>query len=314
MLHWQKKLWETPTMKMTYHNPVLLKESVNALVYEPNGVYIDCTFGGGGHSKEILTHLSSNGKLYGFDQDQDALKNTIDDSRFSLINQNFKYVKKELLAKEITSVNGILADLGVSSHQFDTPERGFSTRFAGELDMRMNKKSGLSAITILNNYPEEQLNHIFKHYAEISNYKKITSKIIQQREISNIKTTDDLKNIFKDDIPAGFQNKFFAKLFQGLRIEVNDEINALKELLKQSAELVCKNGVVVFISYHSLEDKLVKHFFKYGLFDGMPERDLYGNWSAPFNPLQSKVIVPSDEEIRINPRARSAKMRIAIKN
>lgn len=301
-------------MKMSYHNPVLLKESVSALVYEPNGVYVDCTFGGGGHSREIINHLSDKGKLFAFDQDHEALKNTIDDERFSLINQNFKFIKNEFRAKNISSINGLLADLGVSSHQFDTPERGFSTRFDSELDMRMNNKSSLTAKAILNNYSEEQLNHIFKFYAEISNYKKITSKIIQQREIAKIKTTEDLKNIFAKDIPGSFQNKFFAKLFQGLRIEVNDELSALKELLKQSAELIAKNGVVVFISYHSLEDKLVKHFFKYGLFEGMPERDLYGNWSAPFKPTQSKVIVPSDEEIKENPRARSAKMRIAIKN
>jgi 16S rRNA (cytosine1402-N4)-methyltransferase len=298
---------------MNYHNPVLLKESISALVYDPDGVYVDCTFGGGGHSKEILRCLSENGKLFAFDQDQEALHNKIDDTRFLLINQNFSYLKNELRINGISSVGGILADLGVSSHQFDTPERGFSTRFDSELDMRMNKKSSLTAKIILNNYTEEQLNFIFKNYAEISNYKKITSKIIQQREISSIKTTEDLKNIFKNDIPSGFQNKFYAKLFQGLRIEVNDELSVLKDLLKQAAEMVCKGGVVVFISYHSLEDKLVKHFLKYGLFEGMPERDLYGNWTSPFRPTQSKVIVPTEEEIKLNTRARSAKMRIASK-
>ncbi len=299
---------------MKYHNPVLLKESVEALIYQPNGIYVDCTFGGGGHSKEIMNLLSDSGKLFGFDQDKEALKNNFEDSRFTLVNQNFKFIKNELRARNITSINGILADLGVSSYQFDTPERGFSTRFDSTLDMRMNNKSSLTAKIIINNYGEEELHHIFRNYAELSNYKKITQKIIEQRELAEINTTEDLKNIFKSEIPQGFQNKFFAKLFQGLRIEVNDELNALKELLKQSAELVCEKGIVVFISYHSLEDKLVKNFFKYGLFEGMPERDLYGNWSAPFKPVQSKVIVPSNEEIKINPRARSAKMRIAIKN
>ena len=299
---------------MSYHNPVLLKESTEPLVYEPNGIYVDCTFGGGGHSKEILSLLSNSGKLFAFDQDSEALKNTISDERFFLINQNFKYIKNELRARNITSVNGVLADLGVSSHQFDTPERGFSTRFEAELDMRMNKKSGLTAKTIVNTYSEEQLNVIFKNYAEISNYKKITSKIIAYRETKKIKTTEELKNIFTNDIPDKIKNKFYAKLFQGLRIEVNDEVNALKELLKQTADLVQKNGWVVFISYHSLEDKLVKHFLKYGLFEGMPERDMFGNWSAPFKPIQSKVLIPSEEEIKQNPRARSAKMRIAIKN
>ncbi|MFA9289711.1 MAG: 16S rRNA (cytosine(1402)-N(4))-methyltransferase RsmH [Solirubrobacteraceae bacterium] len=299
---------------MSYHNPVLLKESTLGLVKNPDGIYIDCTFGGGGHAKEILNLLSSKGKLFAFDQDIDAKRNLIDDERFCFINQNFKFLKNELRARNIHLVDGVLADLGISSHQIDVPERGFSTRFNSELDMRMNVNSSLNAKIIVNNYSEDQLNHIFRSYSELTNHKKITKEIINFRELNPINNTEDLKSLFTNSIPAKYQNKFFAKLFQGLRIEVNDELSALKKLLLDCSEVVTENGLVVFISYHSLEDKLVKQYLKYGVFEGMPERDFYGNWKAPFKPTQSKVMIPSDEEIKLNPRARSAKMRIATRN
>ncbi|MCX8677258.1 MULTISPECIES: 16S rRNA (cytosine(1402)-N(4))-methyltransferase RsmH [unclassified Apibacter] len=298
---------------MNYHKPVLLHPSVDALISNPKGIYVDCTFGGGGHSRLILEKLSIEGKLFAFDQDYDAIANLIQDSRFTFIQQNFRYLKNSLRFYKVDAVDGILADLGVSSHQFDIPLRGFSTRFDGPLDMRMNNKQSLSAKDIINNYTEDQLAEIFYLYGELKQSRKISREIIEARKEKHIETTSDLKVIFEKSIPSFKQNKFFAQLFQALRIEVNDELNALKELLTQSYEMLKPGGTLVFISYHSLEDRLVKKFLKTGLFKGEPERDIYGNWEKPFDIPYSKAIIPNQEEILDNTRARSAKMRIATK-
>lgn len=300
-------------MKMEYHNPVLLSESVEALVSEPGGIYVDCTFGGGGHSREILNQLNKEGKLVSFDQDEDAKANSINDARFTLVMQNFRFLKNNLRYLGIRKVNGILADLGVSSHQFDTPERGFSIRFDGDLDMRMNQNSKLTATKILNQYEEEKLADVFYYYGELRNAKRLAREIVSERKSNPIKTIQQLKDLFHY-IPKNKENKFLAQLFQALRIEVNDEMAALREMLMQCGEVIEKGGKLVVISYHSLEDRLVKRYMKTGLFEGEPERDIYGNWEAPFQPVQSKVIVPAEEEIEMNPRARSAKMRVAVKN
>lgn len=298
---------------MNYHKPVLLHPSVDALITNPKGIYVDCTFGGGGHSRLILEKLSPEGKLFAFDQDYDAIANHVQDSRFTFIQQNFRYLKNSLRFYKVDAVDGILADLGVSSHQFDMPLRGFSTRFDGPLDMRMNNKQSLSAKDIINNYTEDQLAEIFYLYGELKQSRKISREIIEARKEKHIETTSDLKVIFEKSIPSFKQNKFFAQLFQALRIEVNDELNALKELLTQSYEMLKPGGTLVFISYHSLEDRLVKKFLKTGLFKGEPERDIYGNWDKPFDIPYSKAIIPNQEEILDNTRARSAKMRIATK-
>lgn len=298
---------------MNYHKPVLLHPSVDALITNPKGIYVDCTFGGGGHSRLILEKLSPEGKLFAFDQDYDAIANLIQDSRFTFIQQNFRYLKNSLRFYKVDAVDGILADLGVSSHQFDMPLRGFSTRFDGPLDMRMNNKQSLSAKDIINNYTEDQLAEIFYLYGELKQSRKISREIIEARKEKHIETTSDIKVIFEKSIPSFKQNKFFAQLFQALRIEVNDELNALKELLTQSYEMLKPGGTLVFISYHSLEDRLVKKFLKTGLFKGEPERDIYGNWDKPFDIPYSKAIIPNQEEILDNTRARSAKMRIATK-
>lgn len=298
---------------MSYHNSVLLQQSIDHLVLNPKGIYVDCTFGGGGHSNLILKKLEAKGRLYAFDQDADSQDNLINDPRFTFINQNFRYLKNSLRFHSITSIDGVLADLGVSSHQFDKAERGFSTRFEGPLDMRMNTQQYLSAKEIVNEYSEEQLSELFYLYGELPQARKIAKEIITERKKSIISTTNQLKEIFKKNIPEHKQNKFYAQLFQALRIEVNDEIKALKDLLLQSYEILKPGGVLVFIAYHSLEDRIVKKFIKTGLFNGEPERDLYGNWNKPFDLVSSKPIIPDDDEIRENPRARSAKMRIAIK-
>jgi len=298
---------------MTYHDPVLLAESVDALVLNPDGIYVDCTFGGGGHSKEILSRLSESGKLISFDQDFDATANQLDDKRFMLVMQNFRYLKNNLKYLGIGKVSGILADLGVSSHQFDTPERGFSIRFDGDLDMRMNQNSKLTAAKVLNEYEEEKLADVFYNFGELRNARKLAREIVSVRKNEPINRIQQLKDLFSY-IPKNKENKFLAQLFQALRIEVNDEMAALKEMLVQSAEVLEDNGRLVVISYHSLEDRLVKRFMKTGLFEGEPERDIYGNWNSPLKSLQSKVIVPDESEIELNPRARSAKMRIAEKN
>jgi 16S rRNA (cytosine1402-N4)-methyltransferase len=298
---------------MEYHNPVLLKESVDALVENPGGVYVDCTFGGGGHSREILRRLNENGKLLSFDQDEDAVANKLNDERFTLVMQNFRFLKNNLRYHGHKEVNGVLADLGVSSHQFDTPERGFSTRFNGDLDMRMNQSSKLTAAKVVNEYEEQKLADIFYYYGELKNSRRLAREIVAERGKCTIQTIEQLKGIFHY-IPKNIENKFLAQLFQALRIEVNDEMAALREMLQQCAEVIESGGKLVVISYHSLEDRLVKRFMKNGMFEGEPERDVFGNWDAPFKPVQSKVIVPTEQEIEENPRARSAKMRVAIKN
>lgn len=295
-----------------YHNPVLLERSVNDLVTNPGGIYVDVTFGGGGHSREILTKLSPKGKLYGFDQDLDALKNTLEDERFTLINQNFRFLENSLMVYGIKRVDGILADLGVSSHQFDAAERGFSTRNNAPLDMRMNVMQGIDAKKILNEYEEEQLADIFYYYGELREARKLAREIVHHRKIKEIDTTEDLKNLFSY-IPQFKQNKFYAQVFQAVRIEVNQELEALKELLVQSHKMLKPGGRLVVISYHSLEDRLVKRFLKNGMFEGEPARDIYGNYEKTFDLLQTKAIIPDDEEIKENSRARSAKMRVGIK-
>lgn len=296
-----------------YHKPVLLEESIDALVADASGVYVDCTFGGGGHSKEILNRLNENGKLIAFDTDKDAKSNKIKDNRFQLVMQNFRYIKNSLRYLGVNAIDGLLADLGVSSHQFDTPERGFSTRFNSGLDMRMNTESKLTAEKILNEYEENKLADIFYYYGELRNARKLAGEIVSARKNQPIKSVDELKKLFYY-VPKNRSNKFFAQMFQALRIEVNDELAALKELLTQSSEIIKPGGKMVVISYHSLEDRLVKRYMKKGLFEGEPERDVYGNWEAPFKQVPSKVVIPTKEEVEENPRARSAKMRIAIKN
>ena len=295
-----------------YHNPVLLKQSVDALVTNPDGIYVDCTFGGGGHSREILSRLSEKGRLFSFDQDLDALKNTIDDPRFTLVNQNFRFLENSMLAYGISHVDGILADLGVSSHQFDEAERGFSTRSNAPLDMRMNVMQGLDAKKIINDYEEEELADIFYHYGELREARKLAREIVHHRKSKKIETTEDLKNLFSY-IPAFKQNKFFAQVFQAVRIEVNQELEVLKEMLVQSYKILKVEGRLVVISYHSLEDRLVKRFLKNGMFEGEPQRDIYGNYAKAFELLKPKAIIPDDKEIEENSRARSAKMRIGIK-
>lgn len=296
-----------------YHNPVLLNDSVDALIVNESGIYVDCTFGGGGHSREILNRLDQNGKLFSFDQDVDAIRNKIDDNRFELVEQNFRFLKNNLRIRGVKQVDGVLGDLGVSSHQFDTPERGFSTRFDGELDMRMNQNAKLSAKTIINEYEEEDLARVFYDFGELQGSYRLAREVVKARADREINTIDELKQIFSF-IPKMKENKFFAQMFQALRIEVNDEMAALKDMLTQCGEVIKPGGRLVIISYHSLEDRLTKRYMKNGMFEGEPERDVFGNWSAPFKPLQSKVIVPTQEEINENPRARSAKMRIAVRN
>lgn len=295
-----------------YHLPVLLNPSVEALVKNVDGVYVDCTFGGGGHSREILSRLSSDGKLFSFDQDLDALKNTIDDHRFMLINQNFQFLENSLLMYGISEVDGILADLGVSSHQFDAAERGFSIRSEAPLDMRMNTLQGLDAQRVINEYEEEDLADIFYHYGELREARKLARELVHQRKNKAIRTTEDLKKVFSY-VPAHRSNKFFAQLFQAIRIEVNQELEVLKTMLVQAHRMLKTGGCLVVISYHSLEDRLVKRFLKNGMFEGEPERDIFGNYQKAFSLPYSKAIVPSEEEIVNNSRARSAKMRIGIK-
>ena len=298
---------------MEYHNPVLLKESIDGLNINPDGVYVDVTFGGGGHSKEILKRLSPKGKLFAFDQDQDAWENTLNDERFCLIKENFRYLKNFLRFQGIKSVDGILADLGVSSHQFDVAERGFSTRFDAELDMRMNQKGDLSAFMVVNNYDEAALKRLFFDFGELKNAGAIANTIVMARKDHPIKNTEQLKQVLSRFLPAHKSHKILAQIYQAIRIEVNQEMEVLKEFLTQALEVLKPQGRLSVISYHSLEDRLVKRFIKNGMFEGEPERDFFGNFSVPLKHI-GKLIVPSDEEIRMNNRARSAKLRIAEKN
>lgn len=293
-----------------YHTPVLLNSCIEALHIRPNGTYVDATFGGGGHSREIFKHLTA-GKLFAFDVDEDAVKNTIDDKLFTLIRKNFSELKNSLLAHNVTEIDGLLADLGVSSHQFDSVERGFSTRFDSSLDMRMGKQSGATASEIIRTYSEENLKKIFREYGELRNANQVVKKIVANR--NSIRTVSDLKNAIANCAERGKENQFYAKVFQALRIEVNDELSALKKLLEQSKDVLKTGGRMAVISYHSLEDRLVKNFFRSGNFEGELEKDIYGNVNAPFKPVNKKPIVPSEKEIEQNNRARSAKLRIAEK-
>lgn len=297
---------------MEYHNPVLLMETVDGLDIKPDGVYVDVTFGGGGHSKEILKRLGSNGRLFGFDQDEDALANALDDERFTLINENFRFIKRFLRFHNVKSVDGILADLGVSSHQFDVAERGFSTRFDAELDMRMSQKNDLSAFKVVNEYDEANLRRVFYDYGELKNAPAIAKVILEARELEVIKNTEQLKAVLGRFLPAHKSHKILAQMYQAIRIEVNQEMDVLKEFLEQSLEILKPGGRLSVISYHSLEDRLVKRYIKNGMFEGEPERDFFGNFSVPFKTI-GKLIVPNDAEIKINNRARSAKLRIAEK-
>ncbi|MFT7334396.1 MAG: 16S rRNA (cytosine1402-N4)-methyltransferase [Porticoccaceae bacterium] len=297
---------------MEYHNPVLLNASVDGLNIKPDGVYIDVTFGGGGHSKEILSRLGPEGKLFAFDQDEDALANVLPDERFVLINENFRHIKRFLRFSGVKSVDGILADLGVSSHQFDVPERGFSTRFDAELDMRMSQKNDLNANRVVNEYDEANLKRVFLDYGELKNAPLLARTIVESREQQPLTTTDELKEVLAKFLPERVRNKILAQIYQAIRIEVNQEMDALKEFLEQSLEILNPGGRLSVISYHSLEDRLVKRFMKNGMFEGEPERDFFGNFSVPFKTV-GKLIVPDKEEIKLNNRARSAKLRIAEK-
>lgn len=299
-------------MTMEYHNPVLLKETVDGLNIIEDGVYVDVTFGGGGHSKEILNRLGEKGRLLAFDQDPDALENTIEDDRFTLIHENFRFLKRFLRFHGVKQVDGILADFGVSSHQFDVAERGFSTRFEADLDMRMNQKNVLSAFHVVNEYDEEQLRQVLWQYGELRQAPAMARVIVESRKQESIKTSEQLKTVLKQFLQHKKENKVLAQIFQAIRIEVNQEIEALKEFLMQSQDLLIKGGRLSVISYHSLEDRLVKRFIRNGLFEGEPERDMFGNFEVPFKKVGG-LIVPSAEEIKRNNRARSAKLRIAEK-
>jgi 16S rRNA (cytosine1402-N4)-methyltransferase len=299
-------------MQNEFHNPVLLKESVEGLNVKKDGVYVDATFGGGGHSKEIL-RLLADGQLFGFEQDEDAWKNKINDKRFILVKHNFRNIKKALKEHEVEKVDGLLADLGVSSHQFDTARRGFSTRFEAGLDMRMSKEAEKTAADILNEYESEELKKVFKEFGELGNASAIVKVITIRRERKKILHVSELKEILMGLAKRGKENQFFAQVFQALRIEVNDELNALKNLLSQSSEIINKEGRLVVISYHSLEDRLVKNFIRSGKFEGEAEKDFYGNTITPFKQVNKKLIQPGEKEIKNNPRARSAKLRIAEK-
>ena len=297
---------------MTYHSPVLLKESIEGLNLKPDGVYVDVTFGGGGHSKEILKFLK-NGRLYSFDQDHDATANNIESSNFKLIKANFRFLKNFLKLEGIEKIDGVIADLGVSSHQFDTAARGFSLRFDSELDMRMNIDSNLNAKEIINNYSEEQLANMFYIYGDITQSRKLAKQIVNARKEQNILTTTELILIAENLSPVKKRNQFLARVFQAIRIEVNDEINALKDMLNSATKLLNPGGRIVVISYHSLEDKIVKNLFKKGNTDGVVEKDFFGNISKVFNQINKNVIVPSSDECTLNNRATSAKMRVAEK-
>ena len=297
----------------TYHTPALLKPSIEGLNINPDGVYIDLTYGGGGHSKAILERLN-NGKLIVFDQDKDAWENRIDDERMIFVRHNFRYVYNFLSYIEAIPVDGIIADLGVSSHHFDVSERGFSFRTNGNLDMRMNQNAAVTAETVVNTYNEEQLVSIFKMYGEISSAGRLAREIISCRSMRRIATTGELKEIAAKFAPPRDSARYLSQVFQSLRIEVNNEMDALKEMLSASIKVLNKGGRLVIISYHSLEDRLVKNFFRTGdVNKSEPETDIYGKSDVPFKVITRKVIVPEQEEIEMNPRSRSAKLRIAEK-
>jgi len=299
-------------VEQPYHIPVLLNESIEGLNIQKDGDYVDVTFGGGGHSCELLKSIDT-GRLFGFDQDEDAAANAFDDPRFIFVRHNFKYIRNFLRYHGVEKVDGILADLGVSSHDFDVAERGFSFRFSGALDMRMNRDSKTTAADVVNDYPEEQLIKIFREYGEVDNAYRLTKQIVAARQYQPIKTIDQFKSVISDCVSKKNEAKYLAKVFQALRIETNGELEVLKDFLVQSAELLKPGGRLVVITYHSLEDRLVKNFIKAGNFEGKQDKDFYGNVSSVLKAVNRKVIIPNDEEIARNPRARSAKLRIAEK-
>jgi len=297
---------------MMYHQSVLLRESIEALAIKPGGIYVDATYGGGGHSKAMLG-IMQEGRLVAFDQDAEAISNRIDDPRLIMVNSNFRFLRNFLKLHHIAAVDGILADLGISSHQIDQPGRGFSTRFDGILDMRMDQKKKQTAKDVVNHYSEENLADLFFTYGEIRNARKLASRIVESRKIKAIETTASLKEIANTCAERGKENKYLAQLFQALRIEVNQEIEALREFLKQATHALKPGGRMVVIAYHSLEDKLVKNYFRAGNFEGVQEKDFYGNVLAPLKVITRKAIVPQKKEIDENSRARSAKLRVAEK-
>jgi len=301
------------TTALTYHTPVLLQESVNGLNIHQDGIYVDVTFGGGGHSREILSRLGNNGHLYSFDQDADSEKNIVADDRFTFVRSNFRYIRNWMRYYHVEHIDGILADLGVSSHHFDDETRGFSFRFDAPLDMRMNKRAGGTAASVLNSYTEEQLAQIFYLYGELKNARKIASAIIKARMDKPINTTSDLLMATEKLFQKEREKKEMAKMFQALRIEVNQEMGALKEMLTSATELLREGGRLSVITYHSLEDRMVKNIMKTGNPEGKVEKDFFGRSCSPFQLVNSKVIVPSSEEQQTNPRSRSAKLRIAEK-
>ena len=296
-----------------YHNPVLLHPSVDALVLNPDGFYADATFGGGGHSREILSRLSPKGHLMAFDRDEDALAQAPDDPRFILIHNNFRFIHNYTLLHAEGGLDGILADLGVSSHQFDTAERGFSFRFDAPLDMRMNRQGGKTAADIVNSYTQEELEKIFRLYGELDNARRVAQLIATARGAASILTTDDLDRAISAALPSFAEHKYLAKVYQALRIEVNEEMRALEKFLSGAAASLKKGGRLAVITYHSLEDRMVKNFFRSGNIEGTVEKDIYGRSSAPLKPLGGKPVLPSEEEIAQNTRARSAKLRVAEK-
>ncbi len=298
--------------KIAYHKPVLLKQAIEGLNINPQGTYVDVTFGGGGHSREIFKSLTA-GKLIGFDQDPDSFTNKIDDERFIFVPNNFKFLSNFLNFNNISEVDGILADLGVSSHQFDVPERGFSIRFNGPLDLRMDKRKPKTASIIINTYTEEQIADILYQYGEFRESRKMARVICQNRSIKPIETIEELLIVLKFFTQKGKENSFYARVFQALRIEVNEEIESLKSMLQQAEKLLKPGGRLVVISYHSLEDRIIKNYFKTGNFEGVLNKDMYGNVLTPLNSITRKPIIPSDEEIQENNRSRSAKLRIAEK-
>ena len=297
---------------MAYHVPVLLRESIEGLEIKPNGTYVDLTFGGGGHSTEILKHLKK-GKLFAFDQDEEALRNAIDDKRFTLIRSNFRFFRNFLRYHGIETVDGILADLGVSSHHFDSPERGFSFRFEGPLDMRMNQKQKLSAKHVVNTYSLEDLANVLTQYGELQGARRLAGAICKSREGKAIETVEQLFELLKPMFPSAIQNKMLAQVFQAIRIEVNQEMDVLKQMLTNATKALKKDGRLVVISYHSLEDRLLKNYFRSGNFEGDLDKDFYGNITSPYEQINKKVIVPNPDELKINTRARSAKLRIGRK-
>jgi len=298
-----------------YHVPVLLRESVDGLGIKPDGVYVDVTFGGGGHSREILSRLGEKGHLYSFDQDEDAEQNIVDDERFTFVRSNFRYLKNWMRYYGVEAIDGLLADLGVSSHHFDDETRGFSFRFDAPLDMRMNKRSGMTAADVINSYGEEQLSDIFYIYGELKNARRIAAAIVKARAEKRIETTNDLLKVLGvSDDEHGQWKKEAAKLFQALRIEVNHEMDALKEMLNGARDLICEGGRLSVITYHSLEDRLVKNMVKAGNVEGKVKQDFFGRSESPFRQIGGKVIVPDEEEQQRNPRSRSAKLRVAVRS